>query len=339
MISLASQYRPKTLQEIVGQNITKKILLKQVATGNIKNIYLFTGKTGIGKTTFSRALAYEINGGIGEPIEIDAASNSGVDNVRELIGSANERSLTGKYKIITIDECHVFSSAAWQALLKYFEEPSPYTIFILCTTELQKVPATILNRVQQFNLVPLKSEEIKERLKYICENERLQYTEDALDLISKLAEGSMRDAICKLERCIGYDNFIDSNCVSAALGESTYQILFRLVNNIIDGEEASIITTIEECSDNGIDLKVLMDRFLNLCLDLAKFTIFKSYDVLRIPATFNAEIDNATNLENAKNYYSKLVDKILDIRFAIKQETSVKDTCEIMLLQAARCRR
>lgn len=336
-MSLATKYRPKTLEEVVGQNITKTILLKQVSTGNIKNVYLFTGKTGTGKTTISRALANAINGGNGDAIEIDAASNSGVDSVRDLIKSAGERSLTGKYKVIIIDEVHVFSNTAWQAFLKYLEEPSPYTVFILCTTEVQKVPATILNRVQQFNLTQLSDVEIENRLDFICKAEHLNYTEEALKYIAGISEGSMRDAICKLERCVSYSNYVELNSVIKCLGQYSYNTFFDLVNSIIDGDEAKLIEIVETCNNEGLDLRIFVDKFLSFCLDLSKFTIFKSYDVLKIPKSLQEDVSRATNLEGAKAYYAKLVDKILSLKIAIKQDANAKDTCEIILLQAARC--
>lgn len=167
--SLAIYYRPKTLDEIVEQASTVRILKQQLQTGDLQHCYLFCGGTGSGKTTMARAFYSAINSGVGQPLEIDAASNSGVDNVRALIKDAYERSITGQYKIIILDECQALSNAAWQAFLKCIEEPPAHTIFIFCTTDPQKLPATILNRMQKFNFTKISLDGIKNRLKFVCE--------------------------------------------------------------------------------------------------------------------------------------------------------------------------
>lgn len=174
--ALATKYRPRTLEEMVSQNSIVKILNKQLETGQIHNTYLFCGASGCGKTTAGRAFAAKLNDvpyGKDMPgvIEIDAASNNGVDNVREITKSAMERSIQSKYKVYIIDECHALSSSSWQAFLKVLEEPPAHTIFIFCTTDPQKIPATILNRVMRFNFTRIPSDLICDRLNYICEAE------------------------------------------------------------------------------------------------------------------------------------------------------------------------
>ena len=149
--SLAVQFRPKTFDEVVGQETIIKILKKQVETQQFKNCYLFSGASGCGKTSVARIFAKTINNGVGEPIEIDAASNNGVDNIRNIIEEANKRSLDSDYKVYIMDEAHSLTSQSWQSLLKTIEEPPKYTIFIFCTTNPEKIPETILNRLQKFN--------------------------------------------------------------------------------------------------------------------------------------------------------------------------------------------
>ena len=151
MEALAVKYRPKTFEDVVSQNAIIRILRKQIELKQFKNCYLFCGASGCGKTTVARIFANAINQGNGNPIEIDAASNNGVDNVRQLIKTASERSLDSEYKIIIIDECHALTTQAWQAFLKCIEEPPMYTIFIFCTTDPQKIPTTIINRTMRFN--------------------------------------------------------------------------------------------------------------------------------------------------------------------------------------------
>ena len=204
MESLASKYRPKTFEEIVGQTAVVKNLLRQLETNTFKNTYLFCGPSGDGKTTIARVFAKKLNGGLGTPIEIDGASNNGVDNVRAIIEESKTRAIDSEYKVIIIDECHAITTQGWQAFLKCIEEPSPYTIFIFCTTDPQKIPVTILNRVMRFNLTRISTEEIKNRLLYISSVEGYTNYQDSCDYIARLSCGGMRDAIAMLEKCAGY---------------------------------------------------------------------------------------------------------------------------------------
>ena len=154
-MSLPVKYRPKEFSDVSSQKSIIKILEKQIETKQFVNCYLFSGPSGTGKTTIARILADKINSGLGEPIEIDAASNNGVDNVRLIIDQSDQRSLDSEYKVYIVDECHMLTNQAWNALLKLIEEPPKYTIFMFCTTELQKVPETIQNRCQQYSCLGL----------------------------------------------------------------------------------------------------------------------------------------------------------------------------------------
>lgn len=169
--TLAVKYRPSEWSDVVEQESTKIILKNQLDTNSVKNAYLFVGSAGCGKTTCARIFANKINKGHGNPIEMDAASNSSVDDVREIINQAKTKSLDSEYKVFIIDECHSLSSTAWQALLKLIEEPPAKSIFIFCTTEAQKVPKTILSRVQRFNFQRISQKGIVDRLRYIIEQE------------------------------------------------------------------------------------------------------------------------------------------------------------------------
>ena len=169
--SLAVKYRPKTFEDVCSQTSIIKILRRQIEKQEFKNALLFAGASGCGKTTCARIFANEINKGVGSPIEIDGASNNGVENVKTIIRAAQERSIDSKYKIYIIDECHALTSQAWQAFLKCIEEPPTYTIFIFCTTDPQKIPETIKNRVQRFTFNRIPTNIIKDRLAYICRQE------------------------------------------------------------------------------------------------------------------------------------------------------------------------
>lgn len=164
MQSLAIKYRPKSWEEVVEQSATKTILQQQLESKQVKNAYLFCGGAGTGKTTCARIFANEINQGKGSPIELDAASNNSVDDVREIIQQSKTASLDSEYKVFILDEVHALSNSAWQAMLKVLEEPPAKSIFIMCTTEKNKIPKTILSRVQQFNFQRISTNAISNRL-------------------------------------------------------------------------------------------------------------------------------------------------------------------------------
>ena len=186
---LANKYRPKRFEDVSEQGAIKTIIENQIKDNDIRNAYLFCGGAGTGKTTCARIVADMINDGKGKPIELDAASNNSVDDVRKIINDSKFKALDSKYKIYIIDECHSLSNAAWQAMLKLLEEPPASTIFIFCTTDPQKIPRTILSRVQRYNFQRISKEGIIKRLKYIidCENIRIDKTEtdDFKKLIKK----------------------------------------------------------------------------------------------------------------------------------------------------------
>lgn len=169
--ALAIKYRPITFNEVVEQDSIKIILQQQIKENSFKSAYLFVGGAGTGKTTCARIFAHDINHGEGNPIELDAASNNGVEDVREIIQQAKTKSLDSEYKIFIIDECHALSNSAWQAMLKIIEEPPAKSIFIFCTTDPQKIPKTILSRVQRYDFQRISQDGIVNRLKYILDEE------------------------------------------------------------------------------------------------------------------------------------------------------------------------
>lgn len=336
--ALATKYRPTNWEDIVEQDSIKKILMKQVETNTCKNTYLFCGATGCGKTTAARAFAFYINKGTGAPIEIDAASNSGVDNVRNIIKSAQERAIDGVYKIYILDECHQFSNAAWNAMLKIIEEPPAYTIFIFCTTDPQKIPATILNRVQRFNFTRISAQGIRNRLDYICKQEGFTNYVETIDYISRICDGGMRDSIALLEKCASYSTELTIDNALIALGNYSYNIFFDLVNALIDGDQAKVVSIMSDYYNQGNDLKLFVDQFLNFAIDVTKYALFKTCDLTRIPSSMEDSLKFATGFDQPEKYYSYLIDKLLELKNMIKADTNVKATVEVMLLQIARCK-
>lgn len=332
MESLPIKYRPKEFKDVCSQSSIIKILERQIETKNFKNTYLFSGPSGCGKTTLARILANKINRGVGEPIEIDAASNNGVDSVRQIIESADQRSLDSEYKIYIIDECHMLTTQAWNALLKTIEETPKYTIFMFCTTEYHKVPVTIQNRCQQYFLTRVPQRDIENRLYYICEKENLVAHPDGISHIAKLSLGSMRQAIAYLEKCRDYSESITLNNVLTVLGDFSYDVYFKMVNAIIDGNKKDIINTIEELYNSGNDLKLFLDMFIEFVLDLDKFTLFKSFDIIKIPQSYKDSIEYTVNVEEPTKYYNHLVDKLLNVKVMLKGDNDIKTSMEIALM-------
>lgn len=336
MKSLPVLYRPTTLDEVVGQDSVIKILKKQIETNSIKNCYLFSGSSGSGKTSTARAFARAINNGVGEPIEIDAASNSGVDNVRNIIRDAQEKSIEGKYKIFIIDEVQSITSTAWQAFLKCIEEPPTLTIFIFCTTDPQKIPETILNRVQRFNFNRIPTNLIKERLAYVCKTEGFTNYEESIEYISRLANGCMREALTLLDKVADNSTNFNIEDTLNILNVTDYRIYFNLINDMLDGNAVDIITILDALYDTGTDLKVFVDQFLKFVIDIAKYILFNTTRVTNIPGTFESNIKNIINFENPITYYNYVMDKLLELKNMLKVDVDVKSTVEVVCLQISR---
>ena len=337
MKSLSVRYRPNNFDDVVCQDSIVKILKKQLELENFSNVYLFAGPSGCGKTTIARIFANEINKGSGNPIEIDAASNSGVDNVRTLINSANDRSLDSEYKIYIIDECHMLTNQAWNALLKTIEEPPKYTIFMFCTTDPQKIPDTIKNRCMRFNLTRIPYNDIKSRLQYICFEEGFVNFDDTIDFIAKTSRGQMRDAIATLEKCAAYSNDLNIEDSLKAINQISYDVLFDIINSIIDGEEMKLINLVDSLYFTGYDMKLFIDQFLNFCLDLSKYCIVQNMNFTQLPLFYEDKVKTSTTFENNKSYYAYVVDKLFELKNNLKTDLNPKTTVDIYLLRLARC--
>ena len=334
--SLAVKYRPQTFSEICGQTITTKILEKAIEQKNFKHAYLFAGDSGCGKTSCARAFARAINGGNGDPIELDAASNGSIEQIRALVESANERSLSSEYKIFIIDECHAISTAGFQVFLKCLEECPEYTIFMFCTTEPQKIPATILNRIQRYNITKIDTETIKNRLIYICQQEGFTNYEATCDLISKISNGCMRDAIMKLEQCSNYSKDLSPENAKLILTDISYEAMFRLTVALQDKQEDQVLEIIEKLYNSGNDLKTFINSYLEFILDLTKYILFKNMRLTNIPTYLEPAIKQTIQIDDSLNWFKAFTDLLLNIKTEIKYDTSYKSTIEAYLLRACR---
>lgn len=334
--SLAVKYRPQKFEDVSSQTSTIQILKKQLELKRYSNVYAFSGPTGVGKTTLARIFALSINGGQGSPIEIDGASNNGVDNIRSIIQDARERSIDSQYKIYIIDECHMITTAGWNAFLKTIEEPPTYTIFMFCTTDPQKIPATIKNRLMNFNLSKVPTNYIKLRLDYISQQEGFTNFSESNEYIAKLADGGMRDAIAMLEKSSNYSKDLNIENVLNSLGSFSHLTFFKLTNAIVDGNEKDVINILENVYNDGNDLKLFIDSYLDFTLDLTKFSLFNDMNTIKIPLSMEKEVKYSTGFTNNVAYFNKLNSNILDLKNLIKSDSSIKTTITISMLKLCR---
>ncbi len=287
--ALYRKWRPKSFDDVVSQPAVTKTLKNQIASGKTAHAYLFTGSRGTGKTTCARIFAKAINcldphdgepclecsvckaaenGALSDIIEIDAASNSRVDDIRELREGVSFTPESCKYKVYIIDEVHMLSPGAFNALLKTMEEPPEHVKFILATTEVHKVPETIVSRCQHFDFNRIKTEDIVARLNYIASCEGFSLDDDAALMIARLSDGGMRDALSLLDRCSAYSENITSAVVSNAAGIAGRDYLFSLLEAIADRDTAGAVAQVDELHGRSKDLKLLCGELLEMMRNL-----------------------------------------------------------------------
>lgn len=341
MQTLAVKHRPKTFDDVVEQGSIRTILEEQLRIGDHKNCYLFCGGAGTGKTTTARIFAREINKHQGNAIEIDAASNNGVDNVRTIIDDAKFKSIDSAFKVYIIDECHMLSTGAWNAMLKLIEEPPAQTIFIFCTTDPQKIPSTILSRVQRYDFKRITFDSVVGRLEHILQLENEEATEagcdgwltwekDAIEFIAKLADGGMRDAITLLDKCISFNPEITMETVTEALGTANYDDMVELTVDIINGEEDNVVKMIEEVHRKGIDLKQFMKQYSLFLLDAYKYMLLEGFEFLQLPNTLEPVFEEWTveTFEAVK----EILNEVIQLNSKVKWETTPKPMIEATLI-------
>ena len=298
---LALKYRPSDFGDLVGQEIIGETILNSVKLNKIPNAYLFTGIRGVGKTTIARIVAKSLNCSKGieklckenlcenceaisasnhiDVLEMDAASKTGVDDVRDLIEFSRYGPSSAKYKIFIIDEVHMLSKQAFNALLKTLEEPPEYLKFIFATTEVKKIPITVISRCQRFDLPRIKSQELFDYIKKIKDKEKGNISDDVIRLIVKISEGSVRDALSLLDRAIitfPNDKELDIDTAQNIFGYFDKSYLINLVQYILEGEEKKVIEIYRSIYDKGIDPK----NFLNDFLEILYY--FKNIDSLKV---------------------------------------------------------
>lgn len=345
--SLYRKYRPTTFDDVSGQTFIIKTLKNAIATNKISHAYLFSGTRGTGKTTIAKIFAKNVNcmnlingnacdkceicttentDDIQDIIEIDAASNNGVDEIRELKNKIKLAPVLCKYKVYIIDEVHMLSTGAFNALLKTLEEPPSHVIFILATTEPQKIPITIISRCQRFDFKKLSIIDIKNRLKYIAEKEHINITDDCLDEIAKMSDGAMRDAIGLLDQVSSFnEDSITIDDIYQISGSVPFKKIYELIDSYINEDIENILKTTEEIYNEGKD-------FIKLTFDM--LSIFK--DVLiyyRAPKYF--ENLNKLNFNEIKKIKEKIdisdLELIIETLENLSRELKLSDYPRILL--------
>ena len=288
--ALARKYRPQFFSDVIGQDTVVRTLQNAIESHRIHHAYLFAGVRGVGKTTAARILAKALNcvkGPATEPCnecvicseitegidldvrEIDAATYTGVDNIRELRDTTQFQPARDRNRIFIIDEAHMLSTGAWNALLKILEEPPPHVVFMFATTEINKVPQTIISRVQKEMLRKITLDELIERIRKICDAERIDADRGAIEIIARRGEGSVRDALSLLDQVIAFSGrSITSTDVATVLGLSDTTFFARIAGLIADGDHAGILEALDEAAESGRDFKMLYRDMLSFVRNL-----------------------------------------------------------------------
>ena len=368
-IALPLKYRPMTFSDVVGQEHVVRTLRHAIEAGRVANAYLFIGPRGIGKTTTSRIFAKALNcqhpecSGGQEPAptcsvepcgecqncleiaagrsldvtELDAASHNKVEDVKPIIDAVQFKPTSSKYKIFIVDECHMLSNAAWNALLKTLEEPPPYVRFIFATTEGDKVLPTIISRCQRFDLRRIQTHDIVSRLKYICEKENVEAEEDALLAIARGAEGGMRDALSSLDQLISFKgNKITEEDALGVFGLVSRSALESLAGAILKGDTASILNAIEMFDSAGKNMRRLSGELLTHFRNLVVLQALgpESKSLAATPDQIKVLENQAQGVDPGRVF--KVCDQIAEMEDKLRYVLSVRTLIEMSLIRASR---
>ncbi|MEZ6080643.1 MAG: DNA polymerase III subunit gamma/tau [Pirellulaceae bacterium] len=299
---VARRYRPRSFDELIGQDHIAHALDAAIATGRVGHAYLFTGARGVGKTSSARIFAKALNASDGveqelaadmaqsidsgddmDVIEIDGASNRGIEEIRTLRANVNVRPSRARYKIYIIDEVHMLTNQAFNALLKTLEEPPPHVKFIFCTTDPDKLPITVLSRCQRFDFVPIKLDAIQARLSEICKAEGFEADEDALALLARRAAGSMRDSQSLLEQVMSFSqDRISVEQVQQLLGIADEGRLLALAQTLADHDALRAMELVDEAARSGADAGQLAEQLLNYFRDVMAVGVGGGPELLKL---------------------------------------------------------
>ena len=350
-------YRPKTFGDVVGQEHIVKTLKNQIKNNNIGHAYLFSGTRGTGKTSTAKIFARAVNclnpineepcneceicidtlnDNIMDIVEIDAASNNSVDDIRELRESVKYTPSKAKYKVYIIDEVHMLSQGAFNALLKTLEEPPSYVIFILATTEPHKIPATILSRCQRFDFKRVSSKDIASRMSYICKKENIEAEEKALSLIARNSQGALRDALSILDQCMSFGNEkIEYNDVIELLGTVNIDELFELSQSIIDENTKKSLEILNEFIIWGKDIRNLINDLIDHFRNLMVCKVSKDLDeIISLPEESIERLKEQSQYVNI-NDLIRILNILSETQDSMKSSSNTRILAEVTIMKIA----
>ena len=349
--ALYRTYRPQTFDEVAGQQHIVKTLKNALATGKIAHAYLFAGPRGTGKTSMAKLFAKALNceHGVGcqcneckncvaitggfhpDVLELDAASNNGVDEIRDLIDKVKYGTILGRYKVYIIDEVHMLSSGAFNALLKTLEEPPEHVIFILATTEPHKIIPTILSRCQRYDFEKVSDADIRNRLHLVLDKEGVEFNEDAVNLIIKLSDGGMRDALSILEKVLAYsgNKLIEDDILKIFSLESTEEKM-NLLTSIVNHDVKDVLDRLNKYVSSGTDIKRLTEDLLTILKDVLIYNT--SYNASYMEILKQNEVEKLRDIID-NNVALKMIDILMETLKDYKSVTSVASLFEITLLK------
>ncbi len=352
--ALYRKYRSQTFDEIVGQKHIITSLTNQIKNGQVGHAYLFTGTRGTGKTSIAKIFAKAINcpNSIGgnpcnecevcksitngtnvDILEIDAASNNRVDEIRELREKVKYPPVNCKYKVYIIDEVHMLTDSAFNALLKTLEEPPQYVVFILATTEVQKLPATILSRCLRFDFKLLSEEELEKHLKYVFDDSGIKYEKEALSLRARLGAGSVRDTLSIADMCVAYSNKnVTYSSVIEAVGMTDRETLKELTKSVLNGEQGKLLSTINRIANLGKNLTQVAKDLVSFVRDVLIVKTCQDYkDILKLSSDQILELEELSKLSTNEKLI-EILNKLSSLDNDFRYSSNPRNLLEITLV-------